>query len=87
MGTPAMGQTNVSYTLMADISSLFFTKLLNYMRDNNVAKVVPRKDPNDGVKEGRLRAGLTSGYIVRAANIMPKQGDRSVWITVKSKTN
>ena len=38
-GTPAMGQTNVSYTLMADISSLFFTKLLNYMRDNDMAKV------------------------------------------------
>ena len=40
-GTPAMGQTNVSYTLMADISSLFFTKLLNYMRDNDMVKVRP----------------------------------------------
>ena len=38
-GTPAMGQTNVSYTLMADISALFFAKLLNYMRDNSMVKV------------------------------------------------
>ena len=73
-----MGYTNASWTLKADIASLFFTKLLNRMRDSNVVRVVPRKDPNDGVKKERFRGGLTSGYFARAANIMPKQGDRSV---------
>ena len=34
-----IGYTNASWTLKADVASLFFTKLLNYMRDNNVAKV------------------------------------------------
>ena len=61
------------------MASLFFTKLLNYMRENNVAKVVPRKDPNDGVKYERFNGGLTSGYFARAADIMPKQGDRFPW--------
>ena len=31
-----MGYTNASWTLKADIASLFFAKLLNYMRDNKV---------------------------------------------------
>ena len=31
-----IGYTNASWTLKADIASLFFAKLLNYMRDNKV---------------------------------------------------
>ena len=31
-----MGYTNASWTLKADIASIFFAKLLNYMRDNKV---------------------------------------------------
>ena len=81
---------------MADISSIFFTKLLNYMRDNDMAKVrtlrlnhishhkpycieqvVPRVDPN--VKRQKFHGGLTSGYLARAADQMPGQGDRSPW--------
>ena len=73
-----MGYTNASWTLKADIASLYFTKLLNHMRDNNVVRVVPRRDPNDdGVKVEDISGGrLTSGYLARAADVMPKQGDR-----------
>ena len=53
-------------------------QLLNYMRDNNVAKVVPRKDPNDGIRAEGFNGNLTSGYFARSRDIMPKQGDRSV---------
>ena len=75
-----MGYTNASWTLKADIASLFFTKFLNHMRDNNVVRVVPRKDPNDGVKYENISGGrLTSGYFARAADVMPKQGDRFPW--------
>ena len=56
------------------------------MRDNNVARVVPRKDPNDGIKHERFNGGLTSGYFARSANIMPKQGDRSVEMTLIIKS-
>ena len=38
-----IGYTNASWTLKADVASLFFTKLLNYMRDNNVAKVCSKQ--------------------------------------------
>ena len=35
-----MGYTNASWTLKADIASLFFAKLLNYMKDNKVNGVL-----------------------------------------------
>ena len=48
------------------------------MRDNDVAKVVPRKDPDDGIRAEGFNGNLTSGYFARSRDIMPKQGDRSV---------
>ena len=74
-----VGYTNASWTLKADIASLYFAKLINYMRDNKVAKVVPREDPSDPVKHEAFNGGLSSGYFARAQGILPKQGDRSPW--------
>ena len=62
--------------MKADIASLFFAKLLNYMKAKKVAKVVPREDPNNPVA---FNAGLTSSYFARARDILPKQGDRHPW--------
>ena len=44
----------------------------------HVAKVVPRKDPDDGIRAEGFNGNLTSGYFARSRDIMPKQGDRSV---------
>jgi len=74
-----MGYTNASWTLKADIASLFFAKLLNYMRDNKVAKVVPKEDPAVELKRQPVDGGLSSGYFSRAAEYMPKQGDKAPW--------
>ena len=74
-----MGYTNASWTLKADIASLFFAKLLNYMRDNKVAKVVPKEDPKDPVNHEAFDGGLSSGYFARAKDVLPKQGDRHPW--------
>ena len=70
---------NSSWTLKADIASLFFAKLLNYMKAKKVAKVVPREDPNNPVAKKPFNAGLTSSYFARARDILPKQGDRHPW--------
>jgi len=72
-----VGYTNASWTLKADIAALYFTKLLNHMRDNNIAKVVPRE--NEDVKRENFTGGLTSGYFLRSGNVMPKQGDKFPW--------
>ena len=65
--------------MKADIASLFFAKLLNYMKAKKVAKVVPREDPNNPVAKMAFNAGLTSSYFARAGDILPKQGDRHPW--------
>ena len=59
--------------------ALYFSKLLNYMKKNNVAKVVPKFDPNAGVNLKPFDGGLTSGYWVRSAKVLPKQGDQYPW--------
>ena len=41
-----MGYTNASWTLKADIASLFFAKLLNYMRDNKVGDQLRQPESN-----------------------------------------
>ena len=74
-----VGSANNSWTLKADIASLFFAKLLNYMRANKVAKVVPREDPRNPVNHKAFDAGLSSGYFARAKDILPKLGDKYPW--------
>ena len=75
-----VGSANNSWTLKADIASLYFAKLLNYMRDNKVAKVVPREDPENPVNHKAFDAGLSSGYFARAKDILPKLGDKYPWV-------
>merc|ERR1711963_227900 len=62
-----MGYTNASWTLKADIASLFF------------AKVLPKEDPGAELKRMPVDGGLSSGYFARAAEFMPKQGDKAPW--------
>ena len=81
-----VGYTNASWTLKADIASLYFAKLINYMRANKVAKVVPREDPSDPVNSEAFDGGLSSGYFARAKDILPKQGDRSPWRGLTTRT-
>ena len=73
-----MGYTNASWTLKADIAAMYFTKLLNHMRENGVASVTPRVP--EGVGEAQLTLGLTSGYVSRSGSTRPKQGDKDPWI-------
>jgi len=73
-----MGYTNASWTLKADIACIYFTKLLNYMKKNNFGTVCPRV--TEGYHhEGSSSLGLTSGYVSRAANVMPKEGNKHPW--------
>jgi len=74
-----VGYTNASWTLKADIASLYFTKVLNYMKNNKLVKVFPKKDPKDNVEASPFTGGLTSGYFARAGEYFPKQGDKAPW--------
>eukprot|EP00092_Neocalanus_flemingeri_P079834 GFUD01099497.1.p1 GENE.GFUD01099497.1~~GFUD01099497.1.p1 ORF type:complete len:514 (+),score=114.96 GFUD01099497.1:53-1543(+) len=74
-----IGYTNASWTLKADIASMYFTKMLNYMRSNKITKVVPKEDPDGNVKHEYFSGGLSSGYFTRSGDILPKQGDKFPW--------
>ena len=41
-----LGYTNSTWTLKADIAAYYFTQMMNYMRDNNIVKMMPVVDPD-----------------------------------------
>lgn len=71
------GYTNASWTLRADLTSEFVCRLLNYMDEHGYNTVVPQ-DPGAGV-ERRPFVDLSSGYILRAIDQLPKSGSEKPW--------
>ena len=80
-GVPNMaftfGYTNASWTLKADLTSEYVSRLLKYMRDNDFDRVMPR-EPGDDI-ERKPFVDLTSGYIKRALDTLPKSGSKAPW--------
>lgn len=72
-----VGYTNASWTLRADLASLYVCRLLRHMRKHDYRIAMPRYS-GDG--ETRPLLGLESGYIHRAEGALPKQGSRSPWL-------
>ena len=72
-----MGYTNASWTLKADLSSEYFCRLIKHMDAIGMRQVTPR-DNGGGVRPQPF-LDLQSGYIERAAHLLPAQGDRLPW--------
>ena len=72
----AFGYTNASWTLKADLTANYVCRLLRHMDSHGYAIAVPRPDP--ALAEQPFLA-FTSGYVVRALNILPKQGSERPW--------
>ncbi len=72
-----MGYTNASWTLKADLVGEYVVRLLSHMDDKGLRSVVPVKDPQVGE---RPFMDLASGYIQRALDGLPRQGDRAPWM-------
>ncbi|GIV32835.1 MAG: flavin-binding family monooxygenase [Chitinophagales bacterium] len=72
----AVGYTNASWTLKCDLNCRFVARLLNYMDKKRYAVCVPRYDPS--IPDEPL-IDLTSGYVLRARNQLPRQGSRHPW--------
>ncbi len=73
----AIGYTNASWTLKADLNCQFVARILNYMKENNFSVVVPDFDYENQQSEPLL--DFNAGYILRANDIMPKQGSKAPW--------
>jgi len=72
-----VGYTNASWTLRADLSSLFVTRLLNHMQSHNYHTVVPACDPTK--LDPKPLLDFNSGYVLRAIADLPKQGSKPPW--------
>ena len=70
------GYTNASWTLKAELTANYMTRLLRHMDRKGARMVVARRDPQ--VKEQPF-LDFTSGYVQRAADILPKRGDKPAW--------
>jgi monooxygenase len=71
-----VGYTNASWTLKVDLVAEFTCRLLAYLSEHGYRRVVPRHDPSVG--EVPLM-DFTSGYVLRALDQLPHQGDRDPW--------
>ncbi|NLY93280.1 MAG: NAD(P)/FAD-dependent oxidoreductase [Myxococcales bacterium] len=73
----AIGYTNASWTLKADLASEYVCRLLNFMDERGYDLCCPRR--NDPSLREEPLLDFTSGYVQRALDIMPKQGSFSPW--------
>ncbi|HJK89761.1 MAG TPA: NAD(P)/FAD-dependent oxidoreductase [Polyangiaceae bacterium LLY-WYZ-15_(1-7)] len=73
----ALGYTNASWTLKADLACMYVARLLSYMHEHGHRIVTPRvTDPSVEVEP---LIDLTSGYFQRVAHLLPKQGSKTPW--------
>jgi cation diffusion facilitator CzcD-associated flavoprotein CzcO len=71
------GYTNASWTLKADLAADYVCRLLNYMDRHGERQCVPRRPDSSLPTEPFLN--LKSGYVLRSADQLPKQGAKTPW--------
>ncbi len=72
----AFGYTNASWTLRADLTARSVCRLLNLMDRKGLKTCIAHPPAN---LERRSIMELSSGYVQRAAAVLPGQGDRQPW--------
>jgi monooxygenase len=72
-----LGYTNASWTLKADLTSEYVCRLLAHMDARGHTQCVPEITDPSVVEQPLL--GLTSGYVMRSIDQLPKQGSKVPW--------
>lgn len=85
-GVPNMavlfGYTNASWTLKIDLACQYLLRLFNYMHKNRYQQVCPQattEHQQAKVQLDTVLGALSAGYVRRAKDKLPKQGDRYPW--------
>ena len=73
------GYTNASWTLKVDIAAEYLSRLISYMDSHGYAEVQPQA-PAGETTDGSVFGNLTSGYVQRGADKLPRQGRRGPWV-------
>jgi cation diffusion facilitator CzcD-associated flavoprotein CzcO len=71
------GYTNASWTLKADLTCMYVCRLLNTMKRRGLRQATPRVDEADIEEVPFL--DFSSGYVQRAIDKFPKQGNKKPW--------
>ncbi|RZT13368.1 cation diffusion facilitator CzcD-associated flavoprotein CzcO [Kribbella sp. VKM Ac-2569] len=74
-----IGYTNNSWTLRSDLTSQYVCRLLNHLTATGTRVCLPEVDPSEYDAPPRPVVDLSSGYIRRAAQILPRQGTQGPW--------
>jgi monooxygenase len=72
-----IGYVNASWTLRADLTARYVCRLLAHMDAHGYRTATPQFD---GEVAARPLLALTSGYVQRAADVLPKQGVAAPWV-------
>ena len=89
-GVPNMaimfGYTNASWTLKIDMACQYVLRLLNYMHKEGYKTVCPQAESEQEqvtrqvvMQPDTVLGALSAGYVSRAKDELPKQGDRYPW--------
>ena len=73
----AVGYTNASWTLKAELTCDYVCRVLNHMRKVGQREVMPVN--NDPTVTSAPLLSLNSGYVNRAMDRFPKQGSKHPW--------
>jgi len=73
----SLGYTNASWTLKSDLTAEYVCRLLKHMDSHGYSVCTPRKRDPSITEQPAI--GLTSGYIRRALDQLPKQGSKRPW--------
>ena len=74
----ATGYTNASWTLKCELAARYVCRLLNHMQARGLDTCVPVADAN-ALAGTQPMLNLSSGYVQRAAGLLPRQGARPPW--------
>jgi monooxygenase len=73
----SFGYTNASWTLKCDLTAAYVCRLLNHMESKQLDQCIPRVNDPDIELEPWI--DFSSGYIQRAIDKFPKQGNKTPW--------
>jgi monooxygenase len=71
------GYTTASWTLKCELTCRFVCRLLNYMDRRGFSTCTPTVDA--GSVQAQNWVNLTSGYLQRSQDLLPRQGSRRPW--------
>ena len=71
-----VGYTNASWTLKSDLTSEYISRVIKFMDRHGHQSICP--EINEELSPTPL-LNLNSGYIHRAKNLLPNQGNKAPW--------